>query len=102
MTPEKIYFDFIRCEDKSADLYLDLSVHFYHQIDLSWFWVDMAMAEKQRAGLLHHCLENRVFGAGFARSHRNSWPGTAIGGTEPARVGSNSQPGWGVRYRDPG
>jgi hypothetical protein len=61
MMPEKIYSDCIRCEDKSANLYLDLSVRFCDYTDLSWFWVEMAMREKQSAGLLHYCFENRVF-----------------------------------------
>ena len=61
MTPDAIYSDFIRYEDRSADLYLDLSVHFWDQIDLSWFWVEMAMGGKQRAGLVQYCLENKVF-----------------------------------------
>jgi hypothetical protein len=38
-----------------------MSIHFYDQMDLSWFWVEMAMEEKQRAGLLHFCLENKIF-----------------------------------------
>jgi hypothetical protein len=61
MQPDSIYFDFIRCEDKSGDLYLDLSIRFSGETDLSWFWVDMAMGRKQKAGLLHYCLENKVF-----------------------------------------
>jgi hypothetical protein len=61
MTPDGIYFDFIHCEDKSADHYLDLSIRFSQQIDLSWFWIEMAMKEKQEAGLLQYCLENKIF-----------------------------------------
>jgi hypothetical protein len=61
MTPDGIYFDLIHCEDKSADLYLDLSIRFSEQMDLSWFWIEMAMKEKQQAGLLQYCLENKVF-----------------------------------------
>jgi hypothetical protein len=63
MSPDGIYFDFIHCEDKSADLYLDLSIRFSHQIDLSWFWIEMAMKGKQEAGLLQYCLENKLFGS---------------------------------------
>jgi hypothetical protein len=61
MNPESMYADVISCEDRSAELYLDLSIHFCDQIDISWFWIEMAMEEKQQAGLLHYCLENRVF-----------------------------------------
>jgi hypothetical protein len=61
MQPDSIYLDFIRCEDKSGDLYLDLSLRFCGETELSWFWVDMAMGRKQKAGLLHYCLENKVF-----------------------------------------
>ena len=61
MDPQTIYADVIWCEDRSAELYLDLSVHFCHEIDVSWFWVEMAMEEKQHAGLLHYCLEKHMF-----------------------------------------
>lgn len=61
MTADTIYFDFMRCEDKSADLYLDLSAHFCDEAELSWFWVEMAMGKKQQAGLLHYCLEKGLF-----------------------------------------
>jgi hypothetical protein len=61
MKPSLIYGDFMRCEDRSAQLYLDLSIHFYDQVDISWFWIEMGMEEKQHAGLLQHCLEEKVF-----------------------------------------
>ena len=61
MTPDGIYVDLIHCEDKSADLYLDLSIRFSQQTELSWFWIEMAMKEKQEAGLLQYCLENKTF-----------------------------------------
>ena len=61
MNPVSIYTDVISCEESSAELYLDLSVRFFDQIDLSWFWVEMAMEEKQQAGLLLYCLENQIF-----------------------------------------
>ena len=61
MEPSLIYDDFMRCEDRSAQLYLDLSIRFYEEVDISWFWIEMAMTRKQRAGLLQYCLEERLF-----------------------------------------
>jgi hypothetical protein len=61
MEPSLIYDDFMRCEDRSAQLYLELSIRFFDQVDISWFWIEMAMEEKQHAGLLQYCLEERVF-----------------------------------------
>ena len=61
MEPSLIYVDFMKCEDRSARLYFDLSIRFYDQVDISWFWIEMAMEEKQQAGLLQYCLEEKVF-----------------------------------------
>ena len=61
MEAKKIYEGFISFEERSAELYLDLSVVFYDRPQLRWFWVDMAMEEKQHAGLLQHCREAGVF-----------------------------------------
>jgi ATP/maltotriose-dependent transcriptional regulator MalT len=44
-------------------LYLELSVRFFDNPELSWFWVEMAMEEKQHAGMLQHCREAGVFAA---------------------------------------
>jgi hypothetical protein len=63
MKPPQIYEGFIRFEERSADIYLELSVRFLHDIDLSWFWVEMAMEEKQHAGLLQYCRETGVCAA---------------------------------------
>lgn len=60
-TPAEIYTQFIKFEEGAADLYLTLSVRFMHQPDLSWFWVEMAMEEKQHAGLLQFCRESQLF-----------------------------------------
>src|ERR1041385_1235686 len=51
----------MRCEDRLAQLYLDVSVRFYDQVEISWFWIEMAMEEKQHAGLLQYCLEENIF-----------------------------------------
>jgi hypothetical protein len=57
----QIYEGFIQFEERSASLYLDLSVRFHDQDALRWFWIEMAMEEKQHAGMLQHCREAGVF-----------------------------------------
>ena len=59
--PSQLYGHVMRCEDRSAQLYLDVSVRFYDQVEISWFWIEMAMEEKQHAGLLQYCLEENIF-----------------------------------------
>jgi hypothetical protein len=61
MNATKVYDGFIGLEDRSAALYLELSVRFFDNPELSWFWVEMAMEEKQHAGMLQHCREAGVF-----------------------------------------
>jgi rubrerythrin len=61
MNASIIYDGFIQLEERSAALYLELSVRFFNNRDLSWFWVEMAMEEKQHAGMLQHCREAGVF-----------------------------------------
>jgi len=61
MESRRIYEGLMRCENGAADLYLDLSTRFSDRADISWFWVEIAMEDKQQAGLLHHCLEEQVF-----------------------------------------
>ena len=63
MNATKVYDGFIGLEDRSAALYLELSVLFFDHPELSWFWVEMAMEEKQHAGMLQHCREAGVFAA---------------------------------------
>jgi hypothetical protein len=63
MRPSRIYDGFIRLEERSADIYLELSVRFLRDSDLSWFWVEMAMEEKQHAGLLQYCRETGICAA---------------------------------------
>ena len=60
MKPAQVYDGFIQFEERSADLYLELSVRYMDNPALRWFWVDMAMEEKQHAGLLQHCREAGV------------------------------------------
>ena len=61
MIRQQLYEVFTRFEERSADLYLDLSVRFVKDIELSWFWVEMAMEEKQHAGMLQYCRETGMF-----------------------------------------
>jgi ATP/maltotriose-dependent transcriptional regulator MalT len=63
MKATKVYDGFIGLEDRSAALYLELSVRFFDNSELSWFWVGMAMEEKQHAGMLQHCREAGVYAA---------------------------------------
>ena len=57
MLPKQLYELFVGFEERAADIYLDLSVRFVKNIDFSWFWVEMAMEEKQHAGMLQYCCE---------------------------------------------
>ncbi|HLH30747.1 MAG TPA: hypothetical protein VKY31_06060 [Terriglobia bacterium] len=61
MNPVAVYEGFIGFEERSANLYLELSVRFADDPGLRWFWIEMAMEEKQHAGLLQHCREAGVF-----------------------------------------
>jgi rubrerythrin len=61
MKAAQVYEGFIGFEERSAELYLELSVKFADDLALRWFWVDMAMEEKQHAGMLQHCREAGVF-----------------------------------------
>ena len=61
MKAAQIYEGFIGFEERSAELYLDLSIRFADDPAVRWFFVDMAMEEKQHAGMLQHCREAGVF-----------------------------------------
>jgi len=59
---EKIYVKFIQFEERAAAVYLQLASRFSPQEpELSAFWLDMAMQEKQHAGLLQFCLAEQLF-----------------------------------------
>ena len=70
MNATKVYDGFIRFEERSAALYLELSVRFFDNAELSWFWVEMAMEEKQHAGMLQHCREVGVFAEQLPDKHQ--------------------------------
>ena len=61
MEAAQVYEGFIHFEERSAQLYLELSVRFADNPALRWFWVEMAMEEKQHAGMLQHCREAGVY-----------------------------------------
>jgi hypothetical protein len=61
MNAVDVYEGFIGFEERSASLYLELSIRFADNPALRWFWVEMAMEEKQHAGMLQHCREAGVF-----------------------------------------
>jgi hypothetical protein len=61
-TPIDVYCRFAEFEERAAGLYLTLASRFSPQNpELSEFWVDMAMQEKQHAGLLQFCVAEQLF-----------------------------------------
>ena len=61
-TARNIYKQFVNFEECAADIYLQLAARFSPENrDLSAFWLDMAMQEKQHAGLLQFCLAENMF-----------------------------------------
>jgi hypothetical protein len=59
--PANIYRQFVEFEEKAAAVYLQLASRFSQDSQLSSFWLDMAMHEKQHAGLLQFCLCESLF-----------------------------------------
>jgi len=57
MIQPQLFEVFIQFEEHASSLYLDLSARFGENLALSWFWIEMAMDEKQHAGLLQFCKE---------------------------------------------
>src|SRR5690242_4975834 len=61
-TPKDVYLRFIEFEEKAAAIYLRLASHFSSRNrKLSALWLDMAIEEKQHAGLLQFCVSERMF-----------------------------------------
>jgi len=60
-SPKDVYLRFIEFEEKAAEIYFKLASHFSHDRRLGALWLDMAMEEKQHAGLLQFCLSERLF-----------------------------------------
>jgi hypothetical protein len=62
-TPKNVYRRFIEFEERAADIYLKLASRFSEDRGLCSLWLDMAMHEKQHAGLLQFCLGEGCFGS---------------------------------------
>lgn len=67
-TPEEIYRKFIEFEERAAWVYLRFASHFSRNTELSSFWLDMGMQEKQHAGLLQFCLAEKMFAENLPES----------------------------------
>ena len=59
--PKSVYQQFVNFEERAATIYLQLASRFSEDRQLSSFWLDMAMHEKQHAGLLQFCLYESLF-----------------------------------------
>jgi len=61
-SPKETYLQFIELEEKAAAIYVQLASRFAsEQPQLSAFWLDMAMEEKQHAVLLQFCVAEKWF-----------------------------------------
>jgi hypothetical protein len=60
-TPQNTYQQFCEFEERAAALYLQLASRFSQDQNLCSFWLDLAMHEKQHAGLLEFCLREHLF-----------------------------------------
>ena len=58
---ESIYRQFAQFEERAASIYLQLASRFSQEPEIGSFWLDMAMHEKQHAGLLQFCLCESLF-----------------------------------------
>jgi len=66
--PENIYRRFLEFEERAAAVYLRFASHFPQDPRLSSFWLEMALQEKQHAGLLQFCLHEGLFASGLPDS----------------------------------
>jgi hypothetical protein len=60
-SPKGVYQRCIEFEEKAASIYLQLASRFSSDRRLSAFWLEMAMEEKQHAGLLQFCVAEGLF-----------------------------------------
>lgn len=60
-TPGQIYEKFIEFEERAASIYVRLASHFSKNAELSSFWLEMGIQEKQHAGLLQFLLAEKLF-----------------------------------------
>jgi rubrerythrin len=51
----------MRFEERAAGIYLQLASRFAEDAEVGSFWLDMAMQEKQHAGLLQFCICEKLF-----------------------------------------
>jgi hypothetical protein len=64
---ESIYKQFVEFEEKAAAIYLQFASRFSHDPELSSFWLEIAMHEKQHAGLLQFCICQKLFAPDLPR-----------------------------------
>lgn len=57
---KSVYLQFVQFEERAASIYLRMASHFSDDPQLSSLWLDMAMAEKQHAGLLQFCISENL------------------------------------------
>jgi hypothetical protein len=61
-SPKETYERFIRFEERAATIYVCLASRFASEdLQLGAFWLEMAMEEKQHAGLLQFCVAEKWF-----------------------------------------
>jgi len=60
--PKWTYQQFVTFEEQAAAIYLQMASRFSpEEPELALFWLDMAMQEKQHAGLLQFCIAEELF-----------------------------------------
>jgi rubrerythrin len=61
-TPQNVYRRFVQFEEEAAEIYLKLASRFSPENpELSFLWLELAMGEKEHAGLLQFCLAEKMF-----------------------------------------
>jgi rubrerythrin len=58
---ESVYREFVQFEERAAAIYLRLASRFSQELQISSFWLEMAMHEKQHASLVQICLCESLF-----------------------------------------
>ena len=62
--PKWIYQQFVNLEERAAAIYVQMASRFSPEDpELSSFWLEMAMQEKQHAGLLQFCIAEELYSA---------------------------------------
>jgi rubrerythrin len=68
--PTDIYQQIVGLEEQAAAIYLHMASHFSAEsAELSSFWLDMGMQEKQHAGLLQFCIAEKLFAANLPQDN---------------------------------